>query len=223
MKRRDFLKNSFWTAIALSVPISAADNFYRYSKEFYQTAKERIVSIIKSLKEEGSNLVLKVMNGKKYVFDPYVRYPYEGGIVDKNNGCRIFFHAHRPNEYGHFHTFVEDEKGELVHLVLISMNKNGEPISLATVNTWVTGDKYVKPELLKYYLLNFKMAHNSFKEKRVVEFVEKIFEAYEKEILRLFDEREKWIKDYALKYYREPFEDRDYEVLSSIKIELTDK
>jgi len=220
MKRRDFIRNSVILALMIKAPLSAAENFYRGSKEFIRAAKSKIIDIILSLKKEGSNLVLKVMNGKKYVFDPYVRYPYDGGIVDNDNGCRIFFHAHRPNEYGHFHAFVEDEKGDLVHLVLILMNKKGEPTALATVNTWVTGDKYVKPDLLKEYLKSFKMNHNSYKEKRVIEFVESIFEAYQNEIFTLFDEREKWIQDYALKNYREPFEDRDFEVLSSLKISI---
>ncbi len=220
MNRRDFIKNSFFAAFLVTTPLATAEKLYQNSKEFIKAAKDKILFIIQSLRKEGSNLVLKVMNGKKYVFDPYVRYPYDGGIVDKENGCRIFFHAHRPNEYGHFHTFVEDDKGDLIHLVLISMNKEGEPIALATVNTWVTGDKYVKPEILKSYLTNFKMSHNSFKEKRVIEFVETIFEAYKNEIFVLFYQREKWIQEYAMKNLREPFEDRDYEVLSSINISL---
>ncbi|RMD48594.1 MAG: hypothetical protein D6830_06560 [Ignavibacteria bacterium] len=220
MNRRKFIKNSFFVSAILYSPLSASEKFYTNSKEFILSAKDKIIKIIAQLKSEGTNLVLKVMNGKKYVFDPYVRYPYEGGIVDKENGCRIFFHAHRPNEYGHFHTFVEDEKGELIHLVLISMNKKGEPIGLATVNTWVTGDKYVKPDILKNYLSNFKMNRNSFKESRIIDFVEAIFEAYRQEIFTLFDEREEWIQNYAAKYYREPFEDRDYEVLSHVKIKV---
>lgn len=218
MNRRNFLRNTALSALLLSAPFSAAEMFYKNSQEFILSAKDKIINIISSLKREGTNLVLKVMNGKKYVFDPYVRYPYEGGILDKESRCRIFFHAHRPDEYGHFHTFVENEKGELIHLVLISMNKEGEPIALATVNTWVTGDKYVEAKKLKSYLDSFKMNRNSYDDKRVIEFVETIFEAYREEIFRLFDKRDKWIRDYAFKYYREPFEDREYEVLSSVKI-----
>lgn len=131
-----------------------------------------------------------------------------------------FFHAHRDDEYGHFHTFIEDEDGELVHLILISMNEKGEPIKLATVNRWVTGDKYVKAEKLKSLFDKFEMDANLFPEKRLIEFVNYTFKAYKEDIYKLFDERDKWIYDYAGKYFREPYEDRDFEILSSKDINI---
>lgn len=182
--------------------------------------RKRVIDIFESLKSEGSNVVKKVMNGKTYVFDPYNHYPYDGGISDKNSGYRIFFHAHRENEYGHFHTFATDENGDLVHLVLISMNEQGKPIALATVNRWVTDDKYVKADVLKKLLDNFQMDSNLFIERRVVEFVYNILNAYKEDIYEIFDERDKWISDYVNTNYNEPFEDREFEILSEKKIEL---
>ncbi len=219
--RRQFIKTIGAVSFALFVPVkSFSSHLIEASLKFYQEALNKIIKIVNSLKKEGSNLVLKVMNGKEYIFDPYTHYPQDGGIKDHDTGCVIFFHAHRPDEYGHFHAFVTDENGELVHLVLISMNKQGEPLGLATVNRWVTGDRYVKADKLKEYLQKFKMNQYSFKEKRVVKFVEHIFSAYQETIFQLFDERDEWIKNYVNKFYREPFEDRDYEVLSSKKINI---
>ena len=43
---------------------------------------------------------------------------------------------------------------------------------------------------------------------------------YNGEINQLYDERDWWIMNYVNKNYREPFEDRDYEILSEIKIDL---
>jgi hypothetical protein len=54
------------------------------------------------------------------------------------------------------------------------MNEQGQPIELATVNRWVTDDKYVKADVLKYFLDNFQMDANLFVKQRVVEFVENV-------------------------------------------------
>ena len=221
MKRRQFLKAGGIIAFGLiTASKREAVSFIKNISEVSRDFKKRIIETIQRLKHEGSNIVKKIMNGKKYVFDPFYHYPYDGGIEDKKTGCQLFFHAHRPNEYGHFHTFVTDEAGGLVHLVLISMNKEGEPIGLATVNRWVTGDKYVKADVLKKYAQSFFVDPNLYKDKRVVEFVNYIFKAFPEEINNLFDERDKWIKNYADKYFREPYEDRDFEVLSQVRVNL---
>jgi len=219
--RRNFIKQlSALAVIGLAAANTTAKNFLQAVSKISNDFKKRVIDIIESLKTEGSNIVIKVMNGKTYVFDPYTHYPYDGGITDEKTSYRIFFHAHRPNEYGHFHTFATDEKGDLVHLVLISMDKEGRPIALATVNRWVTDDKYVKADKLKNLLDNFQMDSNLFVERRVVEFVYNILNAYKEQIYQLFDERDKWINDYANKNFNEPFEDREHEVLSFTEINI---
>lgn len=219
--RRTFIKQiSTLAVLGFAATNTFAKTIVKTAVRFGNDFKKRVIDIIESLRSEGSNVVKKVMNGKTYVFDPYIHYPYDGGITDENTGYRIFFHAHRPNEYGHFHTFATDEKGELIHLVLISMNKEGEPIGLATVNRWVTDDKYVKADALKKFLDGFQMDPDLFVEKRVVEFVYNILNAYKETIYELFDERDKWISDYVNKNFNEPFEDREYEILSKRKIEI---
>lgn len=197
-----------------------AASFITKAIEFSNEFKERIIAIISELKKEGSNLVKKIMDGRKYEYDPYTHYPIDGGIKDESTGYQLFFHIHRENEYGHFHTFATDENGELVHLILISMSEEGKPIGLATVNRWVTGDKYVKAEILKKLTENFFVNPSLFKDLKAVEFVNNIFKAYNGEIDQLYDERDRWIMNYVNNNYREPFEDRDYEILSETKIDL---
>lgn len=221
MKRREFFKNGFIVISILAVSskmkiLDAAEYASNLAKDY----KTKIVGIIKSLKEEGSNLVSKIMNGKKYEFDPSVHYPFDGGIKDEQTGYQLFFHAHRENEYGHFHTFAKDEDGELVHLVLISMNESGELTGISTVNRWVTEDKYVKADKLKELSSGFFMNPSLYKDGRVIEFINNVFKAYQNEINEIFDKRDEWVKNYAAKYYREPFEDRNYEILSGKKINL---
>jgi len=221
MERRHFLKvvGIMTIGLAASTKVKAASFISRIavvSNEF----KERIIEIIKELKAEGSNLAKKIMNGKKYIYDPYTHYPYDGGIKDEATGYQLFFHIHRPYEYGHFHTFATDEYGDLVHLVLISMDENGKPIALATVNRWVTSDKYVKSDVLKKLTKDFYVNPELFTDHKVVEFINNIFKAYTEEINLLYDERNKWIMDYVNKNFREPFEDREIEILSERKINL---
>jgi len=221
MKRKRFLHILGITTLTLVSPFTNnAQIIFNNSKLVAEKYLKKILLIINSLKLSGSNLVLKMMDGKKYEFDPTVHYPFDGGIVDPNTNSRVFFHAHRKNEYGHFHTFAEDEDGNLIHLILISMNKQGEPIGLSTVNRWVTGDKYVKANELKKHFEKFSIDKKMFKDERVLGFIENIFLGYKEQIFRLFDERDEWIKNYVNKHFNEPFEDRDYEVLSFIKIDI---
>lgn len=100
------------------------------------------------------------------------------------------------------------------------MDKQGNPLALATVNRWVTGDKYVKADKLKSLSDNFFVNPDLYKDIRVVEFINNIFKAYRDEIFQLFDERDKWINNYVNNYFREPFEDRDFEILSQKTISL---
>jgi len=221
MERRKFLQTSSLLILGLFSTtsinaVSILDRTVAAGNKF----KEKIISTIDMLKREGTNLVKKIMNGKEYEYNPYTHYPYDGGIKDEKTGCQLFFHFHREKEYGHFHTFAADEDGSLVHLVLISMSEEGKPIGLAAVNRWVTGDKYVKANVLKSLADNFFVEPALFGDTRIVEFVNDIFKAYKEEIFRLFDERDNWIKNYVDKNFREPFEDREFEVLAFRKIEL---
>lgn len=219
--RRNFIKQlSFLAIVGLSATNSIAKTILKTVAQAGNDFKKKVIDIIEGLRSEGSNVVKKVMNGKTYVFDPYTHYPYDGGISDEKSGYRIFFHAHRPNEYGHFHTFATDEQGDLIHLVLISMNEDGQPTALSTVNSWVTDDKYVKADALKKLLDNFQMDSNLFVEQRVVDFVDNIIKGYKETIYQLFDERDEWIKNYVRNNFNEPFEDREFEILSERKINL---
>lgn len=64
------------------------------------------------------------------------------------------------------------------------------------------------------------MDSNLFVERRVVEFVYNILNAYKDVIYDLFNERDNWINNYVNKNFNEPFEDREFEILSERKIDL---
>lgn len=73
---------------------------------------------------------------------------------------------------------------------------------------------------MKKFLDNFQMDSNLFVERRVVEFVYNILNAYKDVIYDLFNERDNWINNYVNKNFNEPFEDREFEILSERKIDL---
>ncbi|MBN4062139.1 MAG: hypothetical protein COA57_02180 [Flavobacteriales bacterium] len=218
--RRNFLKNisGALAFVALSGETLALATRFVSHKVAYAT--KGVLSVIRSLQAEGSNVVLKMMNGNKYKRNPLVHYPFDGGILDEETGYRVFFHAHREKEYGHFHTFYEKPNGDLVHLIMVSMDKKGYPIQLSTVNRWVTGDVFVKADELKEYFLKFKMNDSLFSDKRIGVFVRELFTEYKTEILGLIAERDNTIRGYVKKNAREPFGDREVEILSSTKIEI---
>jgi len=218
--RRNFLKNigGMLAFVALSGETLATAT--RFVSRKIATATKGVLSVIRSLQAEGSNVVLKIMDGQKYKRNPLVHYPFDGGVLDEKTGYRVFFHAHRKKEYGHFHTFYEKSNGDLVHLVMVSMDKKGYPIMLSTVNRWVTGEVFVKADELKRRFLNFKMNDALFPDERIGAFVRELFTEFETEILQLIEQRDEAIYDYVKKNAREPFDDREVEILSSTNIEI---
>lgn len=218
--RRNLIKNlgGFLAFIAFSGKTLSAATYFVSAK--IEEGFKSVSGIIRSLQSEGSTVALKVMNGKKYKRDPLVHYPFDGGVLDEKTGYRMFFHAHRKREYGHFHTFYEKPNGSLVHLIMVSLNKKGYPIKLSTVNRWVTGDVFVKADEMKEHFLSFKMNDELFPDARIGGFVRNLFIEFETEILLLMEERDLAIQNYVKKNTREPFEDREVEILSSVAIEV---
>ena len=120
MDRRQFCQTSaFAAAWALSPHRSWA------SVDLIKAAQD-------ALRQAGSNPALAALGNQEGVLDPYRHYPSKEGIKDPKTGHSFFFHAHRKAEYGHFHTFSVDQYGAPVHVVMISVNANGQPTQIST-------------------------------------------------------------------------------------------
>ena len=86
-------------------------------------------------------------------------YP-RGGVVDRQRGSSFFYHCHHADstEHGHVHLFwhatragrrrrltpttgteAEWSRSAPTHLIAIGMDARGLPVSLFSVNQWVTG------------------------------------------------------------------------------------
>ena len=151
--------------------------------------------------------------------EPWRLYPGGHGVFDRETSSQFYFHTHdgREEEIGHFHT-VRLFPDRTVHLVAISIKKDGGPRALSTLNLWAIGDAAASAAELKRYITRFGLDERHG-EPRVVRFVNLVFRAFEPEILRLQD-----AKIAALSAYRrahpglDPFEDRRLEVLSSVDV-----
>lgn len=112
-------------------------------------------------------------------------YP-ENDAIDLDSGYQWFYHSHSPDdrpdatEHGHFHLFARrplwsrrlqskaerdfaaltgdpDKHVTTRHLLAIGMDAKGIPVSLFTVNSWVTGDLMLSASGTERMLANMRL------------------------------------------------------------------
>ncbi len=127
-------------------------------------AGETVVDCIRVLAKSGDNIVGEILRDHGE-YTQWNHYP-PGDVYDRDSGSQYYYHAHppdeRPGEHGHFHTFLrhkgmpadinpapvpdfvepEEDNDLLSHIVAISMDNFGLPITLFTTNRWVTGETW---------------------------------------------------------------------------------
>jgi len=128
--------------------------------EIMRQAGLQILECYRVLQKSGDNIVGEILRGNA----PFVEldhYP-PGDIYDPASHSQYYYHAHRGGEHGHFHTFLREEgmvpawqpieqssmdymkeRGDTIcHLIAISMDPAGYPLSLFTTNRWVTAENW---------------------------------------------------------------------------------
>lgn len=139
---------------------------YRSRALTLQRAAGNLVECYRHLARDRRHLLASLLDGKSPV--QWQHYP-ENDAIDAPRRYQWFYHSHDPEdrpvaeEHGHFHLFVRPEglNGEIDeqaesqflqrlrcrrrqaktrHLLAIGINSVGLPISLFTVNRWVTDD-----------------------------------------------------------------------------------
>ena len=156
--------------------------------------------------------------GQARVFDPYKHYPSETGINDPTSGCRFFFHHHRPDEFGHFHTFGRDEFGAPIHIVMITIDKAGKATRLTTTNQWVTGTRYIDAEGMKAFINGFRMRVNDHPQRELMQFIEGIVQQHRDAIHRLYIDHDRWLATQRSAQNPDPFKDKAHEEISSVSL-----
>jgi hypothetical protein len=181
--------------------------------------RRRLVELLRDLDARGV-AVIDLIRGAQPL-EPWRLYPGEYGVFDRRTRCQFYFHTHPESghEAGHFHT-VRLFPDHTAHVVAISVDKRGWPQALFTVNLWATGDTEEPPERLKQFARRFRVdEHHGPRE--VVRFVNLVYQTFRGEIEALQDAKAAAIRAYRDRYpERDPFEDRTFEVLSRVEIDV---
>ena len=224
-------------------------DFSKLSDERIESLAEagaEVLEVFRVLAKSGDNVVGELLRdtGTFYEWD---HYP-SGDVYDSDSHSQHYYHAHpadeRPGEHGHFHTFVrpkgmpkgmkpaplddyeapEDPDDELSHIIGISMDPQGLPIRLFTVNRWVTGEIWYAPKdvITLIDLFDIDLALPSWPVNRWVTGMVRLFSP---QIAELVVARDARIAE--LQKTRDSdesiYEDRDIEVTSSLEIVVDDQ
>jgi hypothetical protein len=136
-------------------------------------AAVRLLETYAALANVGQHLLASLLDGRAP--QQWAHYP-DHDAIDQTNGYQWFYHSHSPedragaDEHGHIHLFArrrlwarrlrsrsETDFAALCgvpasdlqsrHLLAIGFDAKGLPITLFTVNSWVTGDAMLGAEL----------------------------------------------------------------------------
>jgi hypothetical protein len=163
-------------------------------------------------------------------------YPPED-LHDSESGVVIFYHSHAPEErcdaeHGHFHCFVETSAiaadvtalvrpkskaaRKLCHIVGISIDRRGVPVSLFVTNQWVTGEWLYPARTVAALLPCF--ARVSPQAPRALRWIAHLVALYEPEITCLLSRRDEILGDVASLKRRAA--DRRLEIVADVSIDI---
>ena len=203
-------------------------------------AGHQVESASRSLQKADINLVGECLKGQGDFYE-YDHYP-NNDVYDTDSHSQYYFHTHRGinGEYGHFHTFLRsagmpkgvtpvlnegsedwpDKDNAVSNLICISMNRDGWPIGLFTVNRWVCGDSWYPAEHVIQMLDHFSVDH-AMPNLAVNQWITAMFGLFKPDIATLILQRDEKVRDWREKHPDlDVFEDRNLEVISSATINV---
>ncbi len=216
-------------------------NFESLGKSDLEAMREaglQILECYRVLQRSADNIVGEVLRGN----EPFIEldhYP-PGDIYDPGSHSQYYYHAHREDEHGHFHTFLR-EKGmaasmrpieqsrmdymieredTICHLIAISMDNAGYPRSLFTTNRWVTAENWYSAEDTITMLDKFEidLAPPSWPVNIWLTAMMRLFKPQIIELIRKRDAAiEKWGNDHP---DEDVFEDRGLDINSEMTISV---
>jgi len=201
-------------------------------------AGQQILECYRVLRKSGDNIVGEILRGN----EPFVEldhYP-PGDIYDPDSHSQYYYHAHRSGEHGHFHTFLreagipdglqpvdqshmdymEQREDTISHLIAISMDTAGYPISLFTTNRWVTAENWYSADDVISMLDQFEvdLVPPSWPVNIWLTAMVKLFRP---QIISLIRERDKGINTWGVENMgKDIFEDRGLEIISETDISV---
>lgn len=203
-----------------------------------QAAGLEVTECIRVLKKVNLNVVGEVLKGQGQ-FVRLTHFP-QGDVYDRETHAQYYYHAHRDGEHGHFHLFLR-AKGmpagcapapeaagrdwpagdqALSHLVAISMDKFGTPTGLFTTNRWVTAETWYPAADVIRMLPHFAVDH-AFPSWPTNRWLTAMVRLFRPQIEALVQARDTALSARRQSHPdRDVFEDRDFEVLSEIAIDV---
>jgi hypothetical protein len=175
--------------------------------------------LLERMRQDGRSVVEAVMNSQPY--EHWKMYPWDQGVLDTDTGSQYYYHSHPQSpEHGHFHLF-RYHKNKIVHLIAIAMDNDGIPISLFTVNRWVTDEGVLPATKVKSLVPRFQIKCKAF-DRNVSMFLHHMLALFHEEIRTLIDRRDAAYASYRSSHAgREPYEDRELEITSSLDIDVS--
>jgi hypothetical protein len=203
----------------------------------------RLLETYAGLAERGEHLLGRLLAG--HVPKQWAHYP-EDDAIDLSSGYQWFYHSHSPEdrpgaaEHGHIHLFARQplwgrrlrsrsERAFAVlcdnpsttpttrHLLTIGLDAKGLPISLFTVNSWVTGDLMLGADLTLELLASMTLDTGHPEVDAVIASVARLCTPELRALMQCRDD--------ALRAHRVPdkLQDEALELLSEIRIDLDAK
>ncbi|MCP5504704.1 MAG: hypothetical protein H7A41_06075 [Chlamydiales bacterium] len=212
------IKSSTHSPLHLSVFIDECalkEQLREYSTEKLQDmlhAGKKLQKWNAMLEKTGTHVVDKVLKGGG-IFSQMEHYPLDD-VFDVETYSQYYYHAHRSGEHGHFHLFLrqggmkegirpilyDDNKdpnaiNTFAHLIAISMDDKGYPLSLFTTNRWVTGEDWYSSADLKKMIEKFDVKH-TYPSYVVNRWLKAMLILFEPQILALIEARDDKIAEY---------------------------
>ena len=205
-------------------------------------AAEALVGCYRELARKRVHLLAPILGNRAPV--QWEHYPSDDAI-NRDRRYQWFYHSHDPEdragsgEHGHLHLFARmegvaddiDERLELDylrclrtrrrsaatrHLIAIGLNPVGVPVSLFTVNRWVTGDLPLsgRATIAMLDALRLDTGHPT-----IDLVIQSILALYREEVRMLIMERDSVLMERATRAPG-PLEDRAIEMPSSVRIDV---
>ena len=150
----------------------------RAQLESMRAAGAEVLECLRVLDKADLDLVSEVLRGQGTFYE-LEHYPPDD-VFDRDTHAQYYYHAHRgKTEHGHFHTFLRapgmpegvapvayageeiwpDGDESISHLIAISMDAFGRPLSLFAVNRWVSAEAWYPAEDVIRMLDRFAIDH----------------------------------------------------------------
>lgn len=208
-----------------------------------KSAGLRLLQTYSELAKDNQHLLDQLLANRSP--QQWEHYPHDDAI-DMLNGYQWFYHSHSPedrlgsSEHGHIHLFArrglwsrrlkshaeaDFEKicgmhkiqTDTRHLLSIGLSSKGVPISLFTVNSWVTGDLMLSAKLTMELLASIRLNTGHCNVDTVIESVILLCLP---EIQKLMDLRDATLASYP---GANILEDKKLVLLSNLSIDLDEK